>query len=134
MTVEEASIDKVVAFDGETVEVEAWPPFSDEEIISGNPAHKGKVLYRDDLKRISYGVWECPVGKFRVEYGPMSEHIQCVKGEAVVTDLDTGEEVHLTPGVRMIVPSGSTVIWDIKDTFRKVYSVYEPEWDEERYY
>lgn len=134
MSVKTPMIDSVTAFDADNVEVEEWPAFPDEDIIEGPMVNYGRVVYRDPTKALSYGVWECEPCKVFLDYGPMSEHIHCIKGEAVVTDQGTGEEVHLTPGVRMIVPVGSKVIWHVKKTFRKAYSVFEAEWDEERYY
>ena len=42
-----------------------YPPFAEEDVISGRPNdHQGIVLYRDPLGRFSVGVWTCPPGKF----------------------------------------------------------------------
>jgi len=129
-----AELTDLTEFVAEDIELEDWPAFPDEDILDGDPAHRGKVLYRDPTKRISYGIWECPVGKFREPYGPMSEMVHCIQGEAIVTNEETGESVHLTKGSRMIVPVGITAIWDVKETFKKVYIGFEATWDEDRYY
>ena len=121
-------------FVGEDVPVETWPPFPAEDILEGDPAHKGAVLYRDPTKRASYGIWECPPGKFRLDYGPMTEMIHVLSGRGSITNVETNEETRLEPGTRAIVPVGAVVIWDVKETLRKVYVAYEEEWDEHRYY
>jgi uncharacterized protein len=131
---EGTEVNDIFSFDGESVDVEQWPAFEEKEIISGNPAHRGRVLYRDPEKRVSYGIWECPPGVIDVDYGPMAEHNQCVKGRATVTNIDTGTKIEMTPGVRAVFPVGSHVRWEIHEEFRKVYTAYEAEWDEERYY
>jgi uncharacterized cupin superfamily protein len=125
---------EIVTFVAEDVEVERWPDFEDFEIVEGVGEHYGKVLYRDQHKRISFGIWECPPSIVDLEYGPMGESIQCVKGHATITDLSTGKSTELTPGVRVILPVGTKVRWHIHELFRKSYSVYEAEWDGHRYY
>lgn len=126
--------DGIFMVDPLAVEVERWPDFEPEEIVEGVGEHYGKVLYRDEHKRISFGVWECPPSTIDLEYGPMGELIECVKGRATITDLATGSSFELTPGKRAIMPVGTKIRWQIHEEFRKIYSVYEAEWDEHRYY
>jgi uncharacterized cupin superfamily protein len=125
---------KIFTFVAEDVELERWPDFSVTEIVEGVGENYGRVLYRDQRGRVSFGVWECPPSMFDLDYGPMTESIQCVKGRATLTNLSTGEQFELTPGVRTVLPVGTKVRWHIHEEFRKSYSVYEAEWDEDRYY
>ena len=127
------SFEVVDSFDAQSVELQPWPEFPPEDIQSGNPAHKGNVLYRDPTGRYSVGVWECPPAKFKVAYAG-TETGQVLQGRATITDLSTDSAVHLKAGDRFIVPFGSTVIWEVQETFKKVYCMYEAEWDEERFY
>jgi uncharacterized cupin superfamily protein len=113
--------------------LEAWPAFPPEDILAGNPAHRGAVLYRDPTRLFSLGIWECPPGKFRVEYaGTESGHV--VKGSATLTDAKTGASQTIKTGDRFLVPFASTIIWEVHEPFRKVYTMYEDKWIDERYY
>jgi uncharacterized cupin superfamily protein len=125
---------EIFTFVGEDIAVETWPAWEPEDVLEGDPVHRGAVLYRDPTKRLSYGIWECDPGKFRLEYGPMTEMIHVLQGRATVTNLDTGHATHLEPGSRMVVPVGTVVTWHVHEPFRKVYAAYEEEWDEHRYY
>jgi uncharacterized cupin superfamily protein len=125
---------RFTTFSAETVELEDWPVPDRIHPLAGNPEQRGMVLYRDPSKRVSYGIWEVKPGKFRAEFGPMAELADCVSGSATLTDVASGEQTLLEPGSRMIVPVGTVLTWDVHQTFRCVYSAYEDEWDENRYW
>ncbi len=113
--------------------LEPWPAFAPEDILEGDPAHKGAVLYRDPTRLFSLGIWECPPCKFQVAYvGTESGHV--VKGSATLTDTKTGLSQTVKAGDRFLVPFGSAVVWQVHETFRKVYTMYESEWIDERFY
>lgn len=111
-----------------------WPPFPEDEIIGGNPnGHKGALLYRDPQQLYSVGVWECPPAKFEVPYaGTEMGHV--LMGTATITDTVTGEARRLKPGDHFFIAFGAKVIWEVHETFRKVYTMYEAERDAERFY
>lgn len=113
--------------------LEPWPAFAPEDILEGDAAHRGTVLYRDPTRLFSLGIWECPPCKFRVAYaGTESGHV--VKGSATLTDAKTGVSQTVKAGDRFLVPFGSTILWQVHETVRKVYTMYEAEWTEERFY
>lgn len=114
-------------------QLELWHEFPAEDILAGNPAHSGTVLYRDPSGRFSLGVWECPPCKFRVDYaGTESGHV--IKGKATLTDTKTGKSIAIAAGDRFLVPFASTIIWEVLEPIRKVYTMYESEWVDDRYY
>jgi len=114
--------------------LESWPPFPKEDVFNGNPnGHTGIVLFRDLSRRYSIGVWECPPAKFREPY-PGTEFGHVLKGRAILTDEKTGESQTIEAGDHFFVAFGSSIIWEVHETFCKVYTMYEEEWDEERYY
>jgi len=57
-----------------------------------------------------------------------------LKGRARLRDVATGEVQHLRAGDNFFLAFGRTVEWEILETFRKVYTMYEAEWDGERFY
>jgi uncharacterized cupin superfamily protein len=127
-------VDELTTFVATDVELEAFPRFPDEDFLEGEPAQRGVVLYRDPTRLVSFGVWECSVGRFIDDYGPVSEMMHCLRGEAIITNTATGEEIHVTPGVSAIVPVGTKAIIDVKQDLRVAYTAHEETWDEERYY
>ncbi len=111
-----------------------WPPFPDKDVISGNPnGHRGVVLYRDPTRRYSVGVWECPPAKFIEPYSG-TEFAHVIAGRATLTNEKTGDAVKLKAGDHFVIAFGSKIIWEVHETFRKIYTIYEEEWDEERFY
>lgn len=95
--------------------------------------HRGKVLFRDPKKRYSVGVWQCEPAKFIVPYaGTESCHV--LAGRATLTNEATGESVTLEAGDHFFIGFGETITWEVHETFRKVYAMYEDEYDEERFY
>ena len=49
----------VLSGDADLPPLVQWPPFPEEDIISGNPnGHRGALLYRDPTGRYSVGVWD----------------------------------------------------------------------------
>ncbi len=111
-----------------------WPAFPEEDVVSGNPdGHRGSVLYRDPSRRLSVGVWECPPSKF-IEPYPGTEFGHVIAGSATLTNEETGESVTLRSGDHFFVAFGSRITWEVHETFRKVYTMYEEDWDPERFY
>ena len=124
----------VSVFRGDTdVALDPWPTIAPERVISGAPSQQGKVLFRDPAKRYSIGVWECTPGSFPVSYaGTEMGHV--LRGHATITNAESGEARDIGPGDHFFLVFGSSVIWNIHETFRKAYVMYELEGDEERIY
>ncbi len=95
--------------------------------------HGGKVLFRDPKKRYSVGVWQCEPAKF-IEPYPGTESGHVLAGRATLTNEATGESVELKAGDHFFIEFGQTITWEVHETFRKVYAMYEDEFDEERFY
>ena len=111
-----------------------YPPFAEEDVLAGNPnGHVGKVLYRDPLRRFSIGVWECPPGKF-IDRATGTELSHVLKGSATLSHEGTGESKRIEPGDHFYCVYGETIIWEVHETFKKIYVVYEHDWDDKRFY
>lgn len=126
----------LTAFSGESElpPLASWPPFPVEDVISGNPnGHRGVVLYRDPTRCYSVGVWECPPARF-IEPYPGTEFGHVVAGRATLTNEQTGESVTLKAGDHFFIAFGSRITWEVHETFRKIYTMYEEEWDDKRFY
>jgi len=127
-------INRFVADANQPADLVPWPPFPPEGVISGNPnGHKGKLLFRSPDGRFSVGIWECPPAKF-VEPYPGSEFGHVLKGRARLKDIETGQIQDLKAGDHFFIEFNRTIEWEVLETFRKVYTMYEAEWAEERFY
>ncbi len=114
--------------------LEQWPAFPQEDVLAGDPnSHRGVVLYRDPSRRFSIGVWECPPGRF-VDRAAGTELSHVLKGSATLTHEKTGEAKTIKAGDHFFCAFGETIIWDVHETFKKIYVVYEHEWNDKRFY
>ena len=118
---------------GDDPVLDPWPEFPPEDTISGAVDHRGKVLFRDPKKRYSVGVWQCEPAKF-IEPYPGTESGHVLAGRATLTNEATGESITLKAGDHFFIEFGQTITWEVHETFRKVYAMYEDEYDEERFY
>ena len=124
----------VFSGEGADPQLDPWPDFPPEDVFSGNAnGHRGKVLFRDPKRRYSVGVWECPPAKF-IEPYPGTESGHVLAGRATLTNEATGESITLKAGDHFFIEFGQTITWEVHETFRKVYAMYEDEYDEERFY
>ena len=111
-----------------------YPPFAEADVLAGNPnGHLGKVLYRDPSRRFSIGIWECPPGKF-IDRATGTELSHVLQGSATLSHEGTGEAKRIEAGDHFYCVYGETIIWEVHETFKKVYVVYENDWDEKRFY
>jgi uncharacterized cupin superfamily protein len=102
----------------------AWP-LPQEWILEGSPDASGTVISRSDDSRIIRGVWECTPGKFNWTFS-YDETLVVVSGSATV-ELDTGEQVELTPGVMAFFGRGHDATWTVHETLRKGFHADSPE-------
>jgi uncharacterized cupin superfamily protein len=111
-----------------------YPPFAEADVLAGNPnGHLGNVLYRDPSRRFSIGIWECPPGKF-IDRATGTELSHVLQGSATLSHEGTGEAKRIEAGDHFYCVYGETIIWEVHETFKKVYVVYEHDWNDERFY
>jgi uncharacterized cupin superfamily protein len=71
-------------------------------------------------------VWECTAGRFECQYH-QDEALIVVAGEAFITD-DKGEERRLGPGDLGFFPAGTSCIWRVPESVRKIAVLRETMW------
>ncbi|MEX2649050.1 MAG: cupin domain-containing protein [Alphaproteobacteria bacterium] len=127
-------VNRLTADANQPADLEPWPAFPPENVVSGNPnGHKGKLLFRSPDGLYSVGVWECPPARF-IEPYPGSEFGHVLKGRARLKDLASGQVQELKAGDHFFIEFNRTIEWEVIETFRKVYTMYEAEWAEDRFY
>jgi uncharacterized cupin superfamily protein len=71
-------------------------------------------------------VWECTAGRFECHYY-QDETVMVVAGEVFITD-EKGEERRLGPGDLGFFPAGTSCIWRVPESVRKIAVLRETMW------
>ncbi|CUR56110.1 conserved hypothetical protein [metagenome] len=89
--------------------------------LAGTPVESARVLHRDAGGRS--GVWECTPGRFDSARAGDTELMHFLAGKATITSAD-GTVHEISPGVVLVAPDGWRGTWDIRETVRKVYTIW----------
>lgn len=99
-------------------------PVAAERLVAGHPQQAVGNAYSTQDDRFHCGVWEGDVGAWRVQY---AEHEFChlLSGRVRLRG-DDGSDILLEAGQSFVVPAGFTGVWEVLETARKLYAIYEP--------
>jgi uncharacterized cupin superfamily protein len=89
--------------------------------ISGRPVESVHVLHDDGHART--GVWECTPGSFESARNGDTEVMHFIAGAGAITSAD-GRRYEIRPGAVIVAPDGWSGVWDIRETARKVYVIW----------
>ena len=98
-----------------------------EKLIAGNPRQTVWMQYRDPGGKFFVGIWESEPGKWSVDYTE-EEYFQVESGCSVVTDA-AGHATRVSAGASMVIPRGFRGTWEVLETTRKRFVIYEPDHD-----
>ena len=90
--------------------------------LDGTPVESFTVLFGDASGRS--GVWECTPGRFESARKGDNELMHFIAGEGTITSSD-GSVHQIRPGVVLVAPDGWSGIWEIRETVRKVYTIWK---------
>ena len=116
-------IDSVVFFD------EHDPEF-DESLTAENKCVKGRPIQRSwhhfssDDEAFFAGYWEAEPGCWSVTYTEF-EFCQIISGQSILRDQQGNERV-LRAGDNFVIPAGFRGQWEVVETTRKIYVIYQP--------
>ena len=99
-------------------------PIEPADVVEGEPVGESHVMRLSDDKRLSAGVWQCSPGRFYLPHN-YEETVTILQGHATVTP-EGGEAVELNAGDTAFFPSGTRVLWEVDQTVRKSWHI----WDE----
>lgn len=102
-----------------TAELEDWGPL--EEATGEEMTTSGLTLWQDGDQEV--GVWECTPGPSHWTL-ETHEFVQILAGRMTVTP-DGGEPTEIAAGDTAVFPRGWTGTWQIHETIRKVYVIFE---------
>jgi uncharacterized protein len=100
-------------------------PIDPEDIVSGSPEAGTVVMRASNDKRLVNGVWECTPGTFYLPHN-YEETVTIVRGRVTVTP-EGGEPTELGPGDTAFFPAGTKVLWEVHDTLRKSWHIFDAE-------
>jgi uncharacterized protein len=112
---------RAISYDPSPLERELTDLGPRTPVLEGTPSQSVHVLYRDDQARS--GIWECTPGRFESARDGDTEFMHFLAGSATITT-DDGTEHDIRPGVTLIAPDGWRGTWEIRETVRKVYTIW----------
>lgn len=102
--------------------LEDWGPVG---LPIGEPVShlSGKILEMSADEDVESGVWQCTPGRWRRQV-KKAEFCYFLKGSCSFTP-DDGTPIEIAAGDSLFFPAFSEGIWDVKETVRKVFVVFE---------
>lgn len=98
-------------------------PIDPANVVAGDPKGATTVLRQSDDKTLQNGVWECTPGTFYLPHN-YEETVTVVKGRVTVTP-EGGEPTELGPGDTAFFPAGTRVLWEVHETLRKSWHIFD---------
>jgi uncharacterized cupin superfamily protein len=95
-----------------------------EKCTRGQPLQRVWHHSTSDDGKFLAGEWEAEPGCWRIQY---TEHEYCriLAGRSVLRDLH-GAECNLQVGDEFVIPAGFEGEWEVLETTRKTYVIYQP--------
>lgn len=117
-----ADFPKLVLFQGQLPPADVYSPAPDR-LISGNPTQRSQNLFESADGKFNCGIWSSEPGKWRVVFTE-SEFCHLLEGTLIIRG-DDGSEVTIKAGDAFVCPVGFSGTWEVTETARKFYAVYE---------
>ena len=117
-----ASIEDLVFFAGHEPEYsEALTPA--EKCVRGQPLQRTWHHFTSRDEKFFAGIWEAEAGCWKVSYTE-NEFCQILEGHSILRD-SVGNERTLQAGDNFVIPAGFSGEWEVIETTRKMYVIYE---------
>ena len=94
-----------------------------EKLIAGNPRQTVWIEYTDSTGVFHVGTWSSEPGKWRVHYTE-EEECHIVEGVSIIEGQD-GVILTVRAGDRFVIPRGFIGTWEVVETTRKTFVMYE---------
>jgi uncharacterized cupin superfamily protein len=116
------SIEKLVFFAEHEAEFEEFPTAA-EKCVKGQPLQRTWHHFTNADGRFFAGLWEAEPGCWKVNYSE-DEFCQILAGRSVLRD-SSGRERILQAGDNFVVPAGFEGQWEVLETTKKIYVIYQ---------
>jgi uncharacterized cupin superfamily protein len=97
---------------------------AEEKCRRGRPVQRTWHHFTSDDEKFFAGFWEAEPGCWKIHYTE-NEFCQILEGRSVLRDA-TGSERLLQPGQNVTIPAGFRGEWEVLETTRKIYVIYQP--------
>lgn len=91
--------------------------------IKGRPVQRSWHHFTNEDEKFFAGVWEAEPGCWSINYTE-DEFCQIVSGRSILRDLQ-GKEQTVEAGDNFVIPAGFQGHWEVLETTRKIYVVYQ---------
>ena len=95
-----------------------------EKCVKGQPLQRTWHHFTSGDEKFFAGLWEAEPGCWNISYTE-SEFCQIVAGRSVLRD-EQGRERLLTVGDNFVIPAGFKGQWEVLETTKKIYVIYQP--------
>ena len=95
-----------------------------ERCVKGQPEQRTWHHFTSADEKFFAGYWEADPGCWRIRYTE-NEFCQIVSGVSILRDTD-GHERRVSSGDNFVIPAGFEGEWEVVETTRKIYVIYEP--------
>ena len=113
----------IVFFDRHEADVDEYQTPA-EKCLHGQPMQRAWNHFTSGDGKFFAGLWEGEPGCWRVVYTE-NEFCQILSGRSILRSVG-GEEFELGPGDNFVIPAGFEGQWEVVETTKKIYAIYEP--------
>ena len=96
----------------------------EEKCIKGQPVQRTWNHFISADEKFFAGLWEAEPGCWSIAYTE-NEFCRILEGRSILRSAN-GSEVELNAGDNFVIPSGFEGEWEVVETTRKLYAIYEP--------
>ena len=105
------------------------PEFSEDltpedRCVRGRPKQRTWHHFTSEDEKFFAGIWEAEPGCWRIRYTE-NEYCRILAGRSILRDAD-GRERELRAGDDFTIPAGFEGEWDVIETTKKIYVIYQP--------
>ncbi len=95
-----------------------------EKCVTGQPTQRSWNHFTSGDEKFFAGVWEAEPGCWKIRYTE-NEFCQILSGRSILRDAN-GRESTLEAGDNFVIPAGFEGEWEVLETTRKIYAIYQP--------
>lgn len=95
-----------------------------EKCVRGQPLQRTWNQFTSADEKFFSGIWEAEPGCWNISYTE-NEYCHILAGRSLLRD-QQGQEQVLQAGDQFIIPAGFTGQWEVLETTRKIYVIYQP--------
>jgi len=117
------SLENIVFFDKNKPEFEEYST-APEKCVRGQPQQRTWHYFTSGDEKFFAGVWEAEPGCWHIQYTE-NEFCQILSGRSILRDAEGREQV-VRAGDSFVIPAGFRGQWDVLETTRKIYVIYQP--------